>query len=99
MDKRIITLDGLVRRCGYFNGNADVNNGYGCDHPEQEDIEEGQGRCFDFSCPLGISLHPETEPLDREYFSQDETDVDYWGNMSDGTWMLLNNKEDKPGSE
>jgi len=25
-------FDNFVSECPYFNGNADVNNGYGCEH-------------------------------------------------------------------
>ena len=36
---KIINIDEMSCICGYFNGNTNVNNGYGCDHPEQEEYE------------------------------------------------------------
>ena len=54
LKEEVITLDDLVKKCGHFNPHTDVNNGYGCNHPKQEDIEEGQGRCFNVSCPIAF---------------------------------------------
>lgn len=44
--------------CPYFTGETNVNNGYGCNHAEQEetDVEENgheQRKCYCWSCPLG----------------------------------------------
>ena len=38
-----ISLDGLTEYCGYFVGGVEVNGGYGCNHPEQTERENGQG--------------------------------------------------------
>ena len=35
----IINIDEMSCICGYFTGATDANNGYGCNHPEQEDFE------------------------------------------------------------
>lgn len=57
-----VEINTLANHCGYFNGKTNVNNGYGCDHPEQEEtedieLEDGrmvcQGKCYAFSCPIG----------------------------------------------
>ena len=37
--KQIISLDELADRCGYFTSETDANNGYGCNHPDQEETE------------------------------------------------------------
>jgi hypothetical protein len=37
--KIIISLDELCDRCGYFTSETDANNGYGCNHPKQEEFE------------------------------------------------------------
>lgn len=29
-----------------------VNNGYNCNHPEQDEVEYGIGCCFSRSCPI-----------------------------------------------
>lgn len=33
-------IDSLAVKCPYFTGLTDANNGYGCNHPEQEEFEE-----------------------------------------------------------
>lgn len=62
-DDRLYLIDDLARICGFFHGDVDANNGYGCDHPDQEEREEGIGCCFAMSCPLGFNLDP-TDPED-----------------------------------
>jgi hypothetical protein len=47
-----LTFDEVWPRCRYFFDGADVNNGYGCTHPEQEEVEDDLGRCHSYSCPL-----------------------------------------------
>ena len=37
--KKIISLDKLCDICGYFTSRTDANNGYGCNHPDQEETE------------------------------------------------------------
>lgn len=62
MSKKIEELNVFANQCGYFYNayiekNISVNNGYNCNHKEQEEIEtvNGQriGSCYCFSCPLG----------------------------------------------
>lgn len=59
--KVIMPLNAWANRCGYFfnscltEGFEDkpvVNNGYNCNHPEQEEESDGIGCCFAHSCPL-----------------------------------------------
>lgn len=38
--------------CGYSNADREHNNGFGCDHPLQEERRDGFGVCYDFSCPV-----------------------------------------------
>ncbi len=44
-----VDIDMLCCRCGYFTADTEINNGYGCTHPEQELV----GCCYASSCPLG----------------------------------------------
>ena len=67
-----IAMDRLVEICGHFNSRSPVNNGYGCNHPEQEDQEADEdekehGRCFSFTCPIAMEMHA-SEPLDKYLF-------------------------------
>ena len=68
--RKAIPFDMFAGNCKYFDSDADVNNGYGCSHPEQEEKQEGKGCCFCFSCPLGV-------PADEESF--EEPDIDWDG--------------------
>lgn len=68
--RKAVPFDTFVGGCNYFDSNSDVNNGYGCTHPEQEEKQEGKGCCFCFSCPLGT-------PADEESF--EEPDIDWNG--------------------
>lgn len=56
----VVHLDVLVQYCGFFDGRAETNNGYGCTHPKQEhrDRANNLGQCFDFSCPIASSVDP-----------------------------------------
>ena len=53
--------DGFVASCPYYDGASPVNNGYGCNHPDQAEqtIFAGDGKtygeCHCFSCPCGTN--------------------------------------------
>lgn len=34
-----MSIDSLTEVCGYFTSATDANGGYGCNHPEQEEVE------------------------------------------------------------
>lgn len=69
-ERKAVLFDMFAGNCKYFDGNSDVNNGYGCTHQDQEEKRDGKGCCFCFSCPLGV-------PADEESF--EETDIDWDG--------------------
>lgn len=50
--------------CPFFTGNTDVNDGYGCRHPDQEEGEESNGMfhgaCTHWSCPMTFPVAKET---------------------------------------
>ena len=53
----VYEIDEFMNLCGYSFGDTNINNGYGCNHPEQEMIEFdennlNQGKCYSWSCPL-----------------------------------------------
>lgn len=92
-------LDNVVEACGYFTSDTTVNSGYGCRHPDQEDVEEeyqepGEpvrdpptcGRCFAFTCPLGAELNPSEDEEDTAEFRKRGLDP---ASFSDGEWMLV----------
>ena len=55
---KIIHIDEMVEICGFFTTDIEVNNGYGCKHPEQEETDidhctwKEHGKCYSWSCPL-----------------------------------------------
>lgn len=59
-------MDEVANMCGYFNGETDLHNGYGCDHPDQEEVEDGQGKCLHCTCPFAYELDPD-HPEDAAY--------------------------------
>lgn len=85
---QVMHIDTLVKKCGYFNGASPVNNGYGCEHPKQEDQEEFEGkeygRCIRSSCTIAFPLSPNEHPEDRTFFDDAE-----WNKMTDGDWMFV----------
>lgn len=50
-----IDINTLCAYCGYFTSDYEINNKYGCRHPEIEDKDDvtGVGRCLASACPLG----------------------------------------------
>ena len=46
----MVHIDNLMQDCGLFNGNTDLNNGYGCKSKSKDKQEPGA--CFAFDCPL-----------------------------------------------
>ena len=74
----VIHLDTLTRFCGYFTTIHDVNNGYCCAHPKQEERQDGHGCCYSFSCPIAYELKGDDEGdravLEREGLDEDSED-------------------------
>jgi hypothetical protein len=82
MKRQVVDFDGFSRHCMYFDAEAEVNNGYGCIHPEQESVAEDDngnqhGCCFCCSCPLGI----EAEQEDKD---NPDDDINWDGLCEDG---------------
>lgn len=72
----IVEINRLARHCGCFNGETDVNNGYGCNHPECDEVEDGQGKCLAFSCPLSWRANKQ-DLLDAGFKDAETEDDDY----------------------
>ena len=73
----------FAHTCKYFDPASIVNNGYGCNHPDQEETEEIEpgnelGKCYCRSCPIGCEAEP--DDVDDENLN--------WGGMTpDPEWM------------
>lgn len=91
----ILEIDRFANLCGHFynveSENStlpDCNNGYNCNHPEQEECEEAGGLkigcCLCRSCPMGyppsrydLVKYGVIDPEDVEEGSENESDGDY----------------------
>lgn len=56
--------DGFVASCPYYDGISPVNGGYGCTHPNQEELTEADdgevyGECHCYCCPFGTGACPD----------------------------------------
>jgi hypothetical protein len=74
MKRKVATFDEFSYACPYFTTAYDINNEYGCNHPDQKETDPDEkgierGKCYCWSCPLGI------EP-DEEDFNDPDVDWD-----------------------
>jgi len=63
-------LDNLAGHCGLFDGNTNLNNGYGC--ASRSKTKAHPGCCYSFDCPLAYpadldDLKEHDEDLYQEY--------------------------------
>jgi len=63
MKRKLFSTNELINKCKYFYW-GQVNNGYCCCHPEQEEKIDGEGCCYYFSCPF--SYEAEQEDMDNK---------------------------------
>ena len=84
--RKLITIDDLMRICGY-DCDSEENNGYGCNHPNNE-----EPTCHRYSCPIAtdasyndlLALNPD---LAKEYEYQ-LTYKNPEDESLDGYWMV-----------
>lgn len=60
----IISLDELTQVCGMFDGQSEINNGYGCRATQNT---QSPGCCYSFSCPIAAELDDEDEEWDESF--------------------------------
>lgn len=87
-------FDSFSHVCPFFTTKTDVNNGYGCLHCDQDEYEVGddgvkRGKCYCWSCPLGISADDE---------SLDDSNIDWDGDKPepgdvDNEYLLVRTDE------
>lgn len=63
-ERKVALFDDFAFACPFFTNDFDVNNGYGCTHPEQDETDEDKegierGKCYCWSCPLGVEADEE----------------------------------------
>ena len=97
--RKAVLFDEFANNCEYFNGETDVNNGYGCDHSKQDNKEDDenskeQGCCHCYCCPLGISAEQEDKEnctIDWDGLCDEE--------VSEDEYLLVNIGEDATDEE
>lgn len=106
--RKVVLFDDFAFQCQFFNGNTDVNNGYGCNHPEQDNTNEDEngnerGCCYCCSCPLGIEAEQE-DLTDKEHPDAIKDEIDWDGlcedgEVTEGEYLLVNVDEDATEDE
>lgn len=105
--RKAVLFEVFAYQCpfSYAFGKGNINNGYNCKHPEQENVEDvgyrGKkkcGCCFCFSCPLGIEAEQQ-DLTDKSHPDaiQDEMDWDGLcedGEVLEGEYLLVEVGED-----
>ena len=95
--KKAVLFDLFYLTCPYFDGNVEVNNGYGCNHPLQEETEfdestkKEQGKCYCWSCPLGFNADKEsvTDPdVDWSDINNNRDNIEIEGNEHE--YLIVN---------
>lgn len=48
--EELIHIDELIKVCGHFTWDTELNGGYGCNHtsPSKQEV----GKCYAFDCPI-----------------------------------------------
>lgn len=102
---KAVIFDEFSYRCQYFNSSIDVNNGYGCDNPLQEEKVDINGKeygcCYCYSCPLGI-VAEQQDLSDKNNIDAVNEDIDWDGLTQDdeiGEDEYLLVKQDDDASE
>lgn len=105
--RKAVLFDCFVYQCPYHNSDTELNNGYGCDHPRQEDKEDENGKeqgcCHSYCCPLGIEAEQQdlTDPQNKDAVT-DEIDWDGLcedGEVGEGEYLLINSDENAAEDE
>ena len=105
---KVCDFDTFSSICPYFNSTTDVNNGYGCDHPEQEetdmDHETGkeQGKCYCFSCPFGFELGEEdfsSPNIDFDGLTKEECMSADGTFVAEGDYLVVNADDSEEHAE
>lgn len=92
----ILELNHFANLCGHFfnvcrtdPALSAINNGYNCDHPNQEETVEDSGKvigcCYSWSCPLG---YPPSK-YDLMKYAVDEESNDCDEDTSDYDYIIV----------
>lgn len=83
--RKAVLFDEFSSQCKFFN--SETNDGYGCDHPKQEETEDENGIkvgcCFCHTCPLGIEAEWQ-DLTDKNHPDAIKDEIDWDGLREDG---------------
>lgn len=95
MSKVIKHIDEMVKECRHFHCadvEVNVNNGYNCSHPDQEEFEEVNGvkvgKCYCWSCPMACEA--DEEDFDNPEIDKNGWDIDDYEEM---TFLVIETEE------
>lgn len=87
---KAVVFDEFASQCPYFYSyeKEQINNYYNCKHPEQEETEKSEsgeqiGKCYCFSCPLGIEAEQE-DLTNKNHPDAAKDEIDWDGLCEDG---------------
>ena len=90
----LIQIDDLMYECSYsYQDDANINSGYNCKHPDQEELEiinnEKIGKCYSWSCPLAPQADlQDMKELDQDLYNEYKESADDQGSI-DSDWVVL----------
>jgi len=94
--RKAVIFEDFAYQCPYFVGDTEINNGYGCEHPEKaKEPEEVIGSCYCFACPLGT----EAEQEDRNCKSVDWDGLCEDGEVEEAEYLLVRVNDDADEDE
>lgn len=83
--RKAVLFDSFMYTCQFHNG--ETADGYGCDHPKQEETVEEDGKevgcCYCHTCSLGIEAEQQ-DLTDKEHPDAIKDEIDWDGLCEDG---------------
>lgn len=98
--RKAVLFEEFASQCPYFCSYEKeyINNYYNCNHPQQEEVEETDsgesvGKCYCFSCPLGIEAE-QKDLIDKSHPDAIQEEIDWDGLCEDkevceGEYLLV----------
>lgn len=93
--KVLLQIDTLRCQCGYAYDydDANINNGYNCNHPDNEDYEIQKnkhiGKCFTWSCPIAHHADlKDMKKLDSDLYDEYKSEANDLGYLDESDWMV-----------
>lgn len=83
--RKAVLFDEFSLQCPF--GDININDGYGCGHPDQKEIIEKSGKeygcCYCHTCPLGMEAEQQ-DLTDKDHPDAVTEEIDWGGLCEDG---------------